>query len=83
MVSWKSDGRPLRRKPSILHSEVKHDFPEDHTPFSIFEKFANLDILVDLLVNDTNIYAQQCGRNFYTTSDKMKTFLGVNVLMVF
>ena len=81
IISWKSNGRPLRREPCILHPEVKHEFPENHTPFIIFEKFVNLDILVELLVNETNIYAQQYGCNFYTTSDEMKAFLGINFVM--
>ena len=40
-----------------------------------------MDILVEQVVNETNIYIQQCGRNFYTTSDEMKAFLGVNFAM--
>ena len=38
--------------------EVKHEFPENHMPFSIFEKVVNLDILLELLVNEAKIYAQ-------------------------
>ena len=81
VISWKSNDRPFRREPCILHPEVKHEFPQNHTLSSTFEKVFNLNILVELFVNEANIYAQQCGRNFYTTSDEMKPFLGVNFFM--
>ena len=46
----------------------------------MIEKVVNLDILTELL-NETNIYAQQCGRNFYTTLDEVKALLEVNFVM--
>ena len=80
-ISSKSNGRPFTRDPCILHPEVKHEFPENHTPFSILENVVNLSILVEILVNETNIYANECRRNLYNTLDKMKAFLGVIFVM--
>ena len=80
-ISWKNNGTPLSKTPCALKAEVNHQFPEHFTPFDIYEKVINLDVLVGILVTETNIYAQQCGRNFYTNSDEMKTFLGVNFIM--
>ena len=40
-----------------------------------------LDILVDLLVEQSNLYSQQCGRIFFTNDREMKAFIGVNYFM--
>ena len=55
VISWKTMADHLR-EPCILHPKVKHEFHERHTPFSVFEKVLSLDILVELLVNETKIY---------------------------
>lgn len=47
---------------------MKHKFLENFTPFNVQQKAVNLDILVELLVGETHIYAQQSGRNFLNSS---------------
>ena len=56
--------------------EVKHNSPENFSPFSVYEKVVNLDNLVELFLSKTNIYARQSGCNF-CTSEEIKAFPGV------
>ena len=37
--------------------------------------------LLEIIVTETNRYATQKGRNFETTEDEMKAFLGINFIM--
>ena len=42
--------------------------------------FINLDVLIELLVQQSNLYLQQNRRNFLTNAKEMKTFMAVNEL---
>ena len=64
-----------------LEQEVKLDLPEYVTPFVIFQETIQLDELVAILVEQTNLYARQNGRQFETNSDEIKAFLGINFVM--
>ena len=39
------------------------------------DKFINLDILIELLVQQSKLYSQQNGRNFLTNAEKIKAFI--------
>ena len=41
----------------------------------------NLDVLIELLVTQSNFYSQQNGRHFITNPEEIKGFLGTNYLM--
>ena len=43
-----------------------------------FEKVVNLDVLIELLVTQSNLYSQQNGRHFITNPEEIKAFLGTN-----
>ena len=45
-----------------LDADITHQFPEHQIPFGILFAAANLDGLVNLLVNEINVHAQQNGR---------------------
>ena len=57
-------------------------FPDNHTPFDVFSVVTNLDPLQKLLVDQSNLYIQQNGREFKTNIDEMKAFLGINYFMI-
>ena len=40
-----------------------------------------MDILVDLLVEQSNLYSQQCGWNNFMNDRELKAFIGVNYFM--
>ena len=41
----------------------------------------NLDVFIELLVTQSNLYSQQNGCHFITNSNDMKAFLGTNYVM--
>ena len=47
----------------------------------IFELVTGLEELIDLNFVQTNLYAQQKGRNFIVDNNELKTFLGINYIM--
>ena len=56
---------------------------EEHltSPGEIFNKSVLLDELVDEVVFQSNLYAQQQGRMFQTNAAEIKAFLGINFVM--
>ena len=47
----------------------------------IFELATGIEELIDLIVVQTNLYAQQKGRNFTVYNNELKAFLGINYIM--
>ena len=67
--------------PCSLEVSVLHEFPENCTAYNVYEKVVELDILVEVLVTQSNLYAKQCGINFTTSNEEMKAFIGINYIM--
>ena len=61
---------------------MKHDLSEHFTPLNVFERVIRPNILVDLLLSEKNLYAQESGQQFFTRSDEMKVFNGMNYFMI-
>ena len=40
-----------------------------------------MDVLVDLITEQTNLYAAQNGREFVTSKEEIRAFLGINFIM--
>ena len=67
---------------STLKAEVITDEMQEHcTPFDMFWKVTNLDELINLIVVQSNLYAQQNGREFQTNANQIMAFLGINYIM--
>ena len=47
----------------------------------VYEKVVNLDVLIELLVTQSNLYSQQNCHHFKTNPEEMKAFLGSNYVM--
>ena len=47
----------------------------------IYDQVINLDVLIELLAQQSNLYSQQDRRNFLTNVKELKTFTGVNYIM--
>ena len=47
----------------------------------MYEQVNNLDVLIKLLVQQSNLFLQQNGRNFLTNTKEIKAFIGVNYIM--
>ena len=62
-----------------LEAELTIDpLPEHHTCFDIFSAVTDIENLIKLIVAESNLYAQQKGREFQTNEQEMKAFLGIN-----
>ena len=44
----------------------------------IYDQVINLDVLIELLAQQSNLYSQHDRRNFLTNVEELKTFTGVN-----
>ena len=64
-----------------MKADIIHQFPERHIPFDVFIAVTNFDGPVKPLVDKSNLYVQQNGREFQTNEQKMRAFLGINYIM--
>ena len=51
------------------------------SPIEIFELVTGLKGLIELIVVETNLYAQQKERNFTVDNNELKAFLRINYIM--
>ena len=65
----------------MLEPKIKKELNEKMTPLEVFHIVTELDDLVSILVRESNLYAQQNGRNFTVTNTEMQAFLGINYKM--
>ena len=54
---------------------------ENANPLQIFESTMKLNELVKIICDQSNLYAAQNGREFATTPEKIRAFLGINYIM--
>ena len=80
--NWKKRPDPKLRQPCALEAEVTVDpLPEHHTPFDIFSSVTVIENLMKLIVVESNLFAQQKGREFQTNEKETRAFLGINYFM--
>ena len=60
---------------------MTYPFPDNRTPFDLFSVVANLNPLLKLLEDQSNLYTQQNGTEFKTNTDEIKAFQGINYFM--
>ena len=61
--------------------EIQPNLNETVYPIEIFSLVAGLEELLELIVEQLNLYAHQNGRNFTVTKEELKAFLGINFVM--
>ena len=54
---------------------------ETVSPIEIFSLVTGLEELLEMIVEQLNLYAYQNRRNFTVTKEELKAFLGINVIM--
>ena len=57
------------------NTEVCHQIKESASPLEVYEKVVNLDVLIELLVTQSDLYEQPIGCHFITNPEKVKDFL--------
>lgn len=80
-MNWNRKPNFVKTSKCRLEENIILDIPENATPIDIFEKTTNLDVLVDLITEQTNLYAAQNGREFVTSKEEIRAFLGINFIM--
>ena len=55
-----------------LVGEVCYQWKESASLLDVYEKVVNLDVLIELLVTQSNLYSKQNGRHFITNPEEMK-----------
>ena len=54
-----------------LKVDIIFQFPEHHIPFDVFSAVTNLDGLIKVLVDESNLCAQQNRREFHTNEQQL------------
>ena len=54
---------------------------ETVSPIEIFSLVTRLEELLEMIVEQSNLYAYQNRRNFTVTKEELKAFLGINFIM--
>ena len=62
-------------------SEIQPNLNEIVSPIEIFSLVTGLEELLELTVEQWNLYAHQNGRNFTITKEEIKAFLGMNFVV--
>ena len=82
IINWSStNNKQNNREQCELVREVQHQFDGELTPFKIFNKVCDLDNLLKIITEQSNLYAAQNGRVYATNYEEMKAFLGINFMM--
>ena len=66
---WRHNVAPDIREEYYLVGEVCHPLEESTLPLEVYVKVVNLDVLILLLVTQSNLYSQQNGRHFITNPE--------------
>ena len=61
--------------------EIQPNLNETLSPTEILSLVTELEKLLELIVEQSNLYAHQNGRNFTVTKKELKVFLGTNLVM--
>ena len=77
---WRRDIAPKIRKQCNFVGEICHQLKESASPLEVYE-VVNLDVLIELLVTQSNLYSQPNGRYFITNPEEIKAFLDTNYVM--
>ena len=61
--------------------EIQPNLNETVSPIEIFSLVTGLEELLELIVEQLNLYAHQNGKIVTVTKEEMKAFLGINFVM--
>ena len=80
--TWKKRANLHEREECSLKAEVIIEkMQENCTPFDMFRKVTNFDELINLIVVQSNLYAQQNGCEFQRNVKEMTAFSSINYIM--
>ena len=78
---WTKKEKVTKQEECHLVPEIQPNLNETVSPTEIFSLVTGLVELLELIVEQSNLYAHQNGRNFTVTKEELKAFLGINFVM--
>ena len=78
---WTKKVKVTKQEECHLVPEIQPNLNETVSPTEIFSLVTGLVELLELIVEQSNLYAHQNGRNFTVTKEELKAFLGINFVM--
>ena len=78
---WTKKVKVTKQKECYLVPEIQPNLNETVSLIEIFSLVTGLEELLELIVEQSNLYAHQNGRNFTVTKEELKAFLGINFVM--
>ena len=80
-IIWKRNVSPHSREYCFLEGKGTNQFEESSSAFDIYKQIINLDLLIEILVQQSNLYLQQTWRKFLSNAWEMKVLIDVNYIM--
>ena len=78
---WTKKVKVAKQEEYHLVSEIQPNLNETVSPIEICSLLTGLEELLELIIEQSNLYANQNGRNNTDTKEELKTFLGKNFVM--
>ena len=78
---WTKKVKVTKQEERHLMPEIQPNLNETPSPTEILSLMTELEKLLELIVEQSNLYAHQNGRNFTVTKKELKVFLGTNLVM--
>ena len=81
LQKWTKKVKVTKQDEYHLEPEIQPNLNETVSPIEIFSLVTGLEELLELMVEQSNLYIHQNGRNFTVTKAELKAFLGINIVM--
>ena len=79
--TWTKKVKVTRQEECHLVPEIHPNINETVSPMEIFPLVTSLKELLELRVEEANLYTHQNGRSFTVTKEELKAFLGIKLVM--
>ena len=78
---WTKKVKVIKQEECYFVLEIQPNLNETVSPIEIIYLVTGLEELLELIIEQSNIYAHQNGRIFTVTEEELKVFLGKNFFM--
>ena len=78
---WTKKLKVAKQEECHLVPGIQPNLNETVSPIEIFSLVTGLEELLELIVEQSNLYAHQNGRNFTVTKKELKAFLGISFII--
>ena len=78
---WTKKVKVIKQEECYFVLEIQPNLNETVSPVEIIYLVTGLEELLELIIEQSNLYAHQNGRIFTVTEEELKVFLGINFFM--